>query len=221
MHLTDVLPDEVKSNVPRFRAAKMLHTALGRPTGSGPTSGVCATAAAVWLENKVYRAVCAVAIETSNQANSQHAAQSSSTVHSKGSGGDTTVTTQGAGSAFNKYLANITRLTFALQVRSHELHSAHLLCHLQPSPSLSHSTVLHPLQLTLLCHSFQFFSLLTFPFLSLFLLKMSDLWPLRDKLLTWCMLCEEDLAPFNSIVDATVLAKSTTELEEITARIFS
>lgn len=115
MHLTDILPDEVKSNVPRFRAAKMLHTALGRPTGSNPSSGVCATAAAVWLENKVYRAVCAVAIETSNQANSQLAAQSSSTA-SKGSGGDTTVTTQGAGSAFNKYLANITRLTFALQV---------------------------------------------------------------------------------------------------------
>ena len=125
MHLTDVLPDEVKSSVPRFRAAKMLHTALGRPTGTGPTSGVCATAAAVWLENKVYRAVCAVAIETSNQANSQHAAQSSSTVQSKGGsgGGDTTVTTQGAGSAFNKYLANVTRLTFALQVRIYKLRS--------------------------------------------------------------------------------------------------
>lgn len=50
---------------------------------------------------------------------------------------------------------------------------------------------------------------------------MSDLWPLRDKLLSWCSFSEEDLAPFNSIVDATVLARSTTELEEITARIFS
>ena len=82
--------------------------------------------AAMWLEGKLYKALCAVAMEVNTQA---LAATSSSWskrdfLSPKGTGtgtvplagGDATIATQGAGSAFNKYLANVTRLTFALQV---------------------------------------------------------------------------------------------------------
>ena len=80
----------------------------------------------MWLEGKLYRALCAVAMEVNTQA---LAATSSSWskrdfLSPKGTGtgplagGDATIATQGAGSAFNKYLANVTRLTFALQVRT-------------------------------------------------------------------------------------------------------
>ena len=78
----------------------------------------------MWLEGKLYKALCAVAMEVNTQA---LAATSSSWskrdfLSPKGTGtgplagGDATIATQGAGSAFNKYLANVTRLTFALQV---------------------------------------------------------------------------------------------------------
>ena len=80
--------------------------------------------AAMWLEGKLYKALCAVAMEVNTQA---LAATSSSwskrdflspKVTGTLAGGDATIATQGAGSAFNKYLANVTRLTFALQVRT-------------------------------------------------------------------------------------------------------
>ena len=82
--------------------------------------------AAIWFEGKIYKSLCAVAMEVNTQA---LAATNSSLsknefLSPKGTGtgtgtvavGDATIATQGAGSAFNKYLANVTRLTFALQV---------------------------------------------------------------------------------------------------------
>ena len=110
-----VLPEGVRGSIARSRGVRMLHTVLGVASPRG-------SSAAVWLEDRVYHSLCAVAIETSNQANQANQASSSGSKgeNSRGgltaAGGDTTLTTQGAGSAFNRYLANITRLTFALQV---------------------------------------------------------------------------------------------------------
>jgi hypothetical protein len=94
----------------------MLQMSLGRSIR--PSRDICTTTAAIWLEGKVFDALCAAAIQTSNYANTQQASQNStmSATASKLASGDTTATTQGAGSAFNRYLANVTRLTFALQV---------------------------------------------------------------------------------------------------------
>lgn len=116
LHATELLPEEVKSSVARSRCVRMLQTSLGRSIR--PSRPICTTTAAIWLEGKVFDALCAAAIQTSNYANTQQASLNSAlpVTASKLGSGDTTATTQGAGSAFNRYLANVTRLTFALQV---------------------------------------------------------------------------------------------------------
>ena len=134
MYLSELLPEEVKESVARSRAVRMLQTTLGHSMRLSTSKAICATAAAVWLEGKVYEALCAQAIENSNQATTQHAPQSlpvstsRSDLSSSGAGagggvvsrplngGEAVVATHTAVSAFNRYLANVTRLTFALQV---------------------------------------------------------------------------------------------------------
>ena len=118
----DILPECVKNNIGRSRAVRMLYSAFNK---SSPSR---AYLAAIWFEGKIYKSLCAVAMEVNTQA---LAATNSSLskndfLSPKGTGtgtgtgtvavGDATIATQGAGSAFNKYLANVTRLTFALQV---------------------------------------------------------------------------------------------------------
>ena len=122
----ELLPDEVKSSVARSRSVRMLQSSLGR--SFRPSRPICTTTAAIWLEGKVYEALCAVAVQSGNYMNTttQQASLNSAlpvTASKSGSGsgsgsGDTMTTAQGAGSAFNRYLANVTRLTFALQVLS-------------------------------------------------------------------------------------------------------
>jgi hypothetical protein len=120
----ELLPDEVKISVARSRSVRMLQSSLGR--SFRPSRPICTTTAAIWLEGKVFEALCAVAIQSSNYVNTttQQASLNSAlpvTASKSGSGsgsGDTMTTAQGAGSAFNRYLANVTRLTFALQVLS-------------------------------------------------------------------------------------------------------
>ena len=130
--LAELLPEEVKGSVARSRAVRMLQTTFGQPIRLSTSKTVCATAAAVWLEGKVYEALCAQAIENSNQATTQQTSQSlpvstsRSDLSSSGAvggiisrssnGGEAAVATHTAVSAFNRYLANVTRLTFALQV---------------------------------------------------------------------------------------------------------
>jgi hypothetical protein len=118
----ELLPDEVKISVARSRSVRMLQSSLGR--SFRPSRPICTTTAAIWLEGKVYEALCAVAVQSGNYMNTttQQASLNSAlpvTASKSGSGlGDAMTTAQGAGSAFNKYLANVTRLTFALQVLS-------------------------------------------------------------------------------------------------------
>lgn len=141
MYLSELLPEEVKESVARSRAVRMLQTTLGHSMRLSTSKTICATAAAVWLEGKVYEALCAQAIENSNQATTQHAPQSLPTSTSRSdlssagagggtgggvvsrplNGGEAIVATHTAVSAFNRYLANVTRLTFALQVIQNRL----------------------------------------------------------------------------------------------------
>jgi hypothetical protein len=136
--VVEVLPEEVKGSVARSRAVRMLQTTLGHSMRLSTSKTVCATTAAVWLESKVYEALCAQAIENSNQTTSQHVPHSLTSSTSRGdlsssgagagavggagtgarpsNGGEAAVATHTAVSAFNRYLANVTRLTFALQV---------------------------------------------------------------------------------------------------------
>lgn len=136
--VVEVLPEEVKGSVARSRAVRMLQTTLGHSMRLSTSKTVCATTAAVWLEGKVYEALCAQAIENSNQTTSQHVPHSLPSSTSRGdlsssgagagavggtgtgarpsNGGEAAVATHTAVSAFNRYLANVTRLTFALQV---------------------------------------------------------------------------------------------------------
>lgn len=141
MYLSELLPEEVKESVARSRAVRMLHTTLGHSMRLSTSKAICATAAAVWLEEKVYEALCAQAIENSNQTTTQPAHQSlpvstsRSDLSSSGggvgvvsrplNGGEATVATHTAVSAFNRYLANVTRLTFALQVIQNRLKEKH------------------------------------------------------------------------------------------------
>jgi hypothetical protein len=124
--VVEVLPEEVKGSVARSRAVRMLQTTLGHSMRLSTSKTVCATTAAVWLEGKVYEALCAQAIENSNQTTSQHVPHS---LPSSTSRGDLSSSGAGAGAGavggtgtstgarpFNGYLANVTRLTFALQV---------------------------------------------------------------------------------------------------------
>ena len=144
--VVEVLPEEVNGSVARSRAVRMLQTTLGHSMRLSISKTVCATTAAVWLESKVYEALCAQAIENSNQTTSQHVPHSLPSSTSRGdlsssgagvgsgagagaiggtstgtgarpsNGGEAAVATHTAVSAFNRYLANVTRLTFALQV---------------------------------------------------------------------------------------------------------
>jgi hypothetical protein len=140
--VAEVLPEEVKGSVARSRAVRMLQTTLGHSMRLSTSKTVCATTAAVWLEGKVYEALCAQAIENSNHTILQHAPNSLPSSTSRGdlsssgagagagavggtgtstglrpsNGGEAAVATHTAVSAFNRYLANVTRLTFALQV---------------------------------------------------------------------------------------------------------
>jgi hypothetical protein len=138
--VVEVLPEEVKGSVARSRAVRMLQTTLGHSMPLSTSTTVCATTAAVWLEGKVYEALCAQAIENSNQTTSQNLPHSLPSSTSRGdlsssgagagavggtststgarpfNGGEAAVATHTAVSAFNRYLANVTRLTFALQV---------------------------------------------------------------------------------------------------------
>ena len=134
--LSEVLPEEVKESVARSRAVRMLQTTLGHSMRLSTSRVVCATSAAVWLEGKVYEALCSQAIENSNQTTTQHVPQSLPTSTSRSdlstagavavaggtrpsNGGEAAIATHTAVSAFNRYLANVTRLTFALQVMSY------------------------------------------------------------------------------------------------------
>jgi hypothetical protein len=103
----------------------MLQTGLGSsvPSSSARNTQKIA-AAAIWLEERVYRTLCAVAIETNNQALSLASASVPCTVlgspeetapSSLPGGEDTIASALGAGSALNRYLASITRLSFSLQ----------------------------------------------------------------------------------------------------------
>lgn len=136
--VAEVLPEEVKGSIARSRAVRMLQTTLGHSMRLSTSKTVCATTAAVWLEGKVYETLCAQAIENSNQTTSQHVPHSLPSSTSRGdlsssgagasavggtstgartsNGGEAAVATHTAVSAFNRYLANVTRLTFALQV---------------------------------------------------------------------------------------------------------
>lgn len=114
---TDLLPEGVRNNISRSRAVRMLQSALSELSPSK------AWYAAIWLESRVYKALCATAMEISSQAFAATSSSwnkgdpTSSKITGAGTGtGDATIATQGAGSAFNKYLAHVTRLTFALQV---------------------------------------------------------------------------------------------------------
>ena len=60
--ISDDLPEEVRSSTARCRAVRMLQAALHNASPSKSIS------VAVWLEGKLYKLLCAVAIEVSNQA---------------------------------------------------------------------------------------------------------------------------------------------------------
>ena len=60
--VSDDLPEEVRSSTARCRAVRMLQAALH---SAAPSKSI---SVAVWLEGKLYKLLCAVAIEVSNQA---------------------------------------------------------------------------------------------------------------------------------------------------------
>jgi hypothetical protein len=116
--LNYLLPESVKSSIVRSRSVKMLLCALKLVQDDD----VIRTA--IWLEDRIYETLCATAIQANNQVLPSVSSLTPATVGSGGgsgvgvgtSGGDATAISQGAGSAFNRYLATVTRLTFALQM---------------------------------------------------------------------------------------------------------
>lgn len=111
--LNELLPESVKVSIVRSRSVKMLLCALALVQDDD----IIRTA--IWLEDRIYEALCATAIQTNNQVLSLASSLTPATAGVVGGGkigGDATAASQGAGSAFNRYLATVTRLTFALQM---------------------------------------------------------------------------------------------------------
>jgi hypothetical protein len=111
--LNELLPESVKVSIVRSRSVKMLLCALALVQDDDIIRS------AIWLEDRIYETLCATAIQANNQILSLASSltpASAGVVGGGKTGGDATAASQGAGSAFNKYLATVTRLTFALQM---------------------------------------------------------------------------------------------------------